>query len=322
MMSPLNTPLIKIESLSQLTGCNIFGKAEFLQVGGSVKDRTAFGILEEAKRSGKLKPGGTIVEGTAGNTGIGLGVFAAQEGYKCVVVMPDNQAAEKYSVLKALGIELITVPACPFANQNHFYHTAKRIAEERGAFWVDQFENPANHLIHYKTTGPEIWQQTNGKLDAFICSAGTGGTISGVSRFLKEQNPTIHVRLADPFGSGLFSYQTTGEIKSSGSSITEGIGIMRITENFKHARIDSAVQVEDQDMMNMLYHLSRKDGLMVGPSSALNVHAAYRYALENQGKGLTIVTLLCDSAMRYASKIFNEEFLNEKKLLINDIRVG
>jgi cysteine synthase A len=312
----LYTPLIKIQSLSDLTGCNIYGKAEFNQIGGSVKDRTAFGIIEDAEQKGLLKPGGTIVEGTAGNTGIGLAVFSAQRGYKCVVVMPDNQAEEKYAVLKALGVQLITVPPCPFANQNHFYHTARRFAEEHGGFWVNQFENPANFEIHYKTTGPEIFEQTNGKVDAFISAAGTGGTIAGVSQFLKEKNPKVHVRLVDPEGSGLFHFLKTGEFKSSGSSITEGIGIMRLTENFKRAKIDDAVQVSDQEMINMLYHLAHKDGLLVGTSSALNVHAAFKYAMENKGKGLTIVTVLCDSAMRYASKVFNEKFLHEKNLFV------
>lgn len=312
----MKTNLIKIESLSKLTGNNIYGKAEFNQLGGSVKDRTAFGIIEEAERSGKLKPGGTIVEGTAGNTGIGLAVFAAQRGYKCVIVMPDNQAEEKYAVLKALNAQLITVPPCPFANQNHFYHTARRYAEEHGGFWVNQFENTANFDIHYKTTGPEIFDDLKGKVDAFISAAGTGGTIAGVSQYLKEKNPKTHVRLADPDGSGLYSYVTTGEFKSSGSSITEGIGIMRLTENFKKAKIDDAVQVSDQEMITMLYHLAHRDGLLVGTSSALNVHAAFKFALENKGKGLNIVTVLCDSALRYASKVFNPAFLKEKNLFI------
>lgn len=312
----LATNLIRINSLSDLTGNEIYGKAEFNQVGGSVKDRTAFGIIEAAEKSGLLKPGGTIVEGTAGNTGIGLAVFAAQRGYKCVVVMPDNQAEEKYAVLKALGAQLITVPPCPFANQSHFYHTARRFAEENGGFWVNQFENTANFDVHYKTTGPEIFEQTGGKVDAFISAAGTGGTIAGVSVYLKEKNPKVHVRLADPEGSGLYSYLKHGEFKSSGSSITEGIGIMRLTENFKRAKIDDAVQVSDQEMITMLYHLARKDGLLVGTSSAINVHGAYKYAMENKGKGLTIVTVLCDSAMRYASKVFNEKFLAERKLYI------
>ncbi|WP_374079204.1 cysteine synthase A [Bdellovibrio bacteriovorus] len=308
------TPLIKISSLSEITGCEIYGKAEFLNVGGSVKDRAAHGIIEQAEKDGLLKPGGTIVEGTAGNTGIGLATIAAQKGYKCLIVMPNNQAAEKYQTLNALGVELVTVPPCPFADQNHFYHTARRLAEERGAFWANQFENTANFQSHYKTTGPEIWEQTHGKVDAFVAASGTGGTIAGVSRYLKEKNPQVHVRLVDPMGSGLYSYVTSGEIKSTGTSITEGIGIMRLTANFKEAKIDDAVQVNDTDMISMLYHLAQKDGLLVGTSAALNVFAAYKYAQEHQDKGLTIVTVLCDSALRYASKVFNPVFLTEKSL--------
>ncbi|WP_295902036.1 cysteine synthase A [uncultured Bdellovibrio sp.] len=309
------TPLIKINSLSEMTGCQIYGKAEFLNVGGSVKDRAAHGIIEQAEKDGLLKAGGTIVEGTAGNTGIGLATLAAQKGYKCLIVMPNNQAAEKYQTLNALGVELVTVPPCPFADQNHFYHTARRLAEERGAFWANQFENVANYKSHYKTTGPEIWEQTNGKVDAFVCSSGTGGTIAGVSRYLKEKDTKVHIRLADPLGSGLYSYLKTGEIKSTGSSITEGIGIMRLTANFKEAVIDDAVQVNDTEMISMLYHLAQKDGLLVGTSAALNLYAAYKYALENQAKGLTIVTVLGDSALRYTSKIFNDAFLAEKNLV-------
>lgn len=308
------TPLIKINSLSQLTGCEIYGKAELLNIGGSVKDRAAYGVVEQAEKDGLLKTGGLIVEGTAGNTGIGLATIAAQKGYQCLIVMPNNQAAEKYQILKALGVELVTVPPCPFADQNHFYHTARRLAEERGGFWANQFENPANYLSHYKTTGPEIWEQTEGKVDAFLAAAGTGGTIAGVSRYLKEKNLQTHICLVDPMGSGLYSYVKTGEIKSSGSSITEGIGIMRLTANFKEARIDDAVQVNDTEMISMLYHLAQHDGLLVGTSAALNVYAAYKYASENKGKGLVIVTVLCDSALRYASKVFNSQFLTEKNL--------
>jgi cysteine synthase len=313
------TSLIKIESLSRMTGCHIFGKAEFLHIGGSVKDRAAFGMIRSAMDSGHLAAGSTLVEGTAGNTGIGLAVFAAQFNLKCVIVMPDNQAQEKYQTLKALGVELITVPPCPFANQAHFYHTARRIAEERKAYWVNQFENPANYQIHYQTTGPEIWEQTKEKIDAFIAASGTGGTIGGVSKFLKEKNSNIHVRLVDPMGSGLDSFIKTGEFKSAGSSITEGIGIMRLTENFKQAIIDSSSQIDDQKMINMLFHLAKHDGLLVGTSSALNAYGAFEYAMEHKGKGKTIVTILCDSAMRYASKIFNEEFLKEKGLQVNPI---
>lgn len=315
----LTTPLIKIHSLSALSGCEIYGKAEFTQLGGSVKDRAAFGMIAAAEKDGRLPPKGLIVEGTAGNTGIGLAVIAAQRGYRCVIVMPNNQAEEKYTVLRALGVELITVAPCPFANPAHFYHTAKRIAEERGGFWVNQFENPANWQVHYETTGPEIWSQTGQRVDAFVASAGTGGTIGGVSRYLKAQNPLVKVILADPLGSGLFSQVTTGELKSTGSSMTEGIGIMRLTENFKAAIIDDAMQVDDQKMINMLHHLAQHDGLLVGTSAALNVYAAYEYALAHRGSKQTIVTILCDSALRYASKVFNESFLKEKGLVLSPI---
>lgn len=311
------TPLIKIKSLSQATGCEIYGKAEFLNPGGSVKDRAALGIITSAEKQGLLKPGFTIVEGTAGNTGIGLTTLAAQRGYHCIVVMPNNQAPEKYETLKALGAKLVTVDPCSFANQNHFYHTARRLAEETpSSFWANQFENTANFHAHYQTTGPEIWEQTGGQVDAFVSAVGTGGTIAGISRFLKEKNKSIHVRLADPFGSGLYSYITTGQFTTTGSSITEGIGIMRLTANFKEARIDDAVQVTDQEMISMLYHLAKEDGLLVGTSSALNVFAAYKYALENRSmnRNLKIVTILCDSALRYQSRLFNSAYLNEKNL--------
>lgn len=308
------TPLVRIDSLSELTGCEIFGKAEFMNPGGSVKDRAALGMIEAAEKSGELKPGGLIVEGTAGNTGIGLATLAAQRGYRCLIVMPDNQAEEKYQTLRALGVELVTVPPCPFANENHFYHTARRLAGERGGFWANQFENPANSEFHELTTGPEIWEQTGGTVDAFVAAVGTGGTLSGVSRFLKSKKPSTWIRLADPAGSGLHSYLTTGQIASSGSSITEGIGIMRLTENFKRAKIDDSVQVTDEQMISMLYHLAHREGLLVGTSAALNVFAATRYALENRGKGLRIVTILCDSALRYQSKIFSPQFLAEKNL--------
>jgi cysteine synthase A len=309
------TALIKIKSLSDLTGCEIVGKAEYMNPGGSIKDRAALGIIEQAEKDGFLKSGYTIFEGTAGNTGIGLATIAPQKGYRCVIVMPNNQAQEKYDTLKALGVELVTVPPVPFANENHFYHTAKRMASEKpNSFWANQFENPANCQAHFATTGPEIWEQTNGRVSAFISAVGTGGTMAGVSKFLKSKNKNIHVRLADPFGSGLYSYLKTGTLASTGSSITEGIGIMRITANFKEAVIDDAVQVSDQDMISMLYHLSKQDGLLVGTSAALNLFAAYKYALEHKNSGKVIVTMLCDSATRYQSKIFNPVFLSEKNL--------
>lgn len=309
------TPLIKLKSLSEITGCEIFGKAEFLNPGGSIKDRAAKGIILQAEKDGALKPGFSIVEGTAGNTGIGIATLAASRGYKVVISMPDNQAAEKYEVLKALGAELHLVKPCPFADQNHFYHTARRLAESRSnSFWANQFENTANSRFHYETTGPEIWEQLGGKVDILTLASGTGGTIAGTSAFLKEENPQIKVVLADPMGSGMFAYLKRGEIKSEGSSVTEGIGIMRLTANFKSAKIDDAIQIDDIKMISMLYHLAKEDGLLLGTSSALNLFAAFELAMKDRGSKKRIVTFLCDSATRYASRVFNQDWLKEKKL--------
>lgn len=314
------TPLIRIESLSKLTGCEIYGKAEFLNPGGSVKDRAALGIIQDAETKGLLKPNFTIYEGTAGNTGIGLATVAAERGYSCTIVMPDNQAPEKFQTLQALGAKVIAVPPVPFANPNHFYHTAKKLAEENAnSFWANQFENTANSDFHFRTTGPEIWQATEGKIDYFVSATGTGGTISGVSRFLKSQSQTPKIVLVDPDGSGMYSYFKTGEIKSTGSSVTEGIGIMRLTANFKLAQIDEALQVNDQQMIEMLYHLARHDGLLVGTSAALNVFAAYQIAKRHQGQKKVIVTVLCDSALRYQSRLFNESWLKEKNLTVRSL---
>lgn len=315
-----STPLIRIESLSTLTGQNIFGKAEFMNPGGSVKDRTALGIILDAEKKGLLKPGFEIIEGTAGNTGIGLAIVANQRGYKCTIVMPNNQSIEKYTILQALGVELITVAPCPFSNANHFYHTARRLSEERvNSFWANQFENTANFDIHYATTGSEIWEQTQGQIDVFIASAGTGGTMAGVSRFLKEKKPSVHIRLADPMGSGLYNFITHGEMTSSGSSMTEGIGIMRLTANFKQAKIDSAVQVGDQEMINMLHHLAKHDGLLVGTSAALNIYAAYDYAKNLKEKNKNIVTVICDGALRYQGKVFNPSYLSSQNIQIGPL---
>ena len=311
-----NTPLIRIDSLSRLTGCHIYGKAEFLNPGGSVKDRAAKGMILDAEKNGKLKPGGTIVEGTAGNTGIGLATLAACRGYKTVIVMPDNQASEKYQMLEMLGAEIRRVPAVPFANQNHFYHTARAVAEGLpNSFWANQFENIANSGFHYQTTGAEIWQQSQGKIDIFTCASGTGGTIGGVSRYLKEKNPAVQVVLADIDGSGLYCQLKTGKMESTGSSVTEGIGIMRITANFASAKIDDAIRIHDQEMSDMVYHLAENDGLAVGTSSGINVMAAYRLAQMNAGSGKTIVTVLCDHATRYSSRLLNRAWLEEKNLV-------
>jgi cysteine synthase A len=309
------TPLIRLQSLSERTGCEIFGKAEFLNPGGSVKDRAALHMIVDAEKKGLVKPGFSLVEGTAGNTGIGLATLAASRGYKCVLFLPNNQAQEKYDTLRALGAELHLVDPVPFANENHFYHQARKWSENHSqSFWVNQFENIANFRSHFETTGPEIWQQTQGRISAFLAAVGTGGTMAGVSKFLKAQNPRVKTILVDPFGSGLFNHFKTGEMKSEGSSITEGIGIMRLTANYKEAVIDEAMRVSDQEMISMLYHLARHEGLLVGTSAALNVYGAYQYAMSRQGSKEVIVTILCDSALRYQSKIFNAEFLKQKNL--------
>lgn len=310
------TPLVKIESLSRLTGCQIYGKAEFLNPGGSVKDRAAKGIILDAEKRGLLKPGGLIVEGTAGNTGIGFATLAAERGYKTLIVMPDNQASEKYEILELLGAEVRKVAPVPFSNPKHFFHTARTIAEEiPGAFWANQFENTANGDFHYQTTGAEIWEQTQGKVDLFTCAVGTGGTMSGISRYLKEKNPSVRVVVADPQGSGIYCQVKEGRLEGEGSSVTEGIGIMRLTANFKQTRIDDAMRVSDQEMIDMVYHLAEHDGLVVGTSSGINVMAAYRLAQENAGSGKTIVTVLCDSGTRYASRLLNQEWLAQKNLV-------
>lgn len=311
-----HTPLVKLESLSKLTGCHIYAKCEFMNPSGSVKDRAAKGLIRDGERRGILKPGGVIVEGTAGNTGIGLATLAADRGYKTIIIMPDNQAEEKYQMLEMLGAEVIKVPAVPFANPNHFFHKAKTVAESiAGAFWANQFENVANGDFHYETTGAEIWEQTKGTVDIFVAAVGSSGTMSGVSRYLKDKKSSARAVVADPYGSGMYCYLRTGKIETEGTSVTEGIGIMRITENFKACRIDEVMRVSDQEMIDMVYHLAEKEGLVVGTSSGLNVSAAYRLAQENAGSGKTIVTILCDHGTRYASRILNRKWLEEKNLI-------
>jgi cysteine synthase A len=278
-----NTPLLRIGSLSKQTGCELVGKAEFMNPGGSIKDRAAKGMIARAEEQGLLRPGSTMIEGTAGNTGIGLALLARERGYHVVVTMPDNQAKEKIDLLRAMGADVRLVKPCPFANPNHFFHQARILAEENGWFWVNQFENTANSDFHYQTTGPELWEQCEGKLDVFVASAGTGGSISGVSRYLKEKNPKVRVVLVDPPGSGLFSYVKEGAVTGSGDSITEGIGIMRLTANFQSARVDDAMRLGDQEMIEMLYHLAREDALVVGTSAALNVRAAWALATSPTG---------------------------------------
>ncbi|GEL68623.1 cysteine synthase A [Myxococcus virescens] len=316
-----NTPLLRIGSLSRQTGCEILAKAEFMNPGGSIKDRAAKGMIQRAEAQGLLKPGGAIFEGTAGNTGIGLGLLGRERGYRVVVTMPDNQAREKYELLEAMGVEVRKVPAVPFANPNHFFHQARVLAEAQGGFWANQFENPANGDYHYETTGPEIWEQCEGRVDVLVASVGSGGTMGGVSRYLKEKNPAVRVVLVDPPGSGLFTYVREGRMEGPGSSITEGIGIMRLTENFRRAQVDEAMRLGDQEMVEMLYHLAREDALVVGTSAALNVRAAWELARRHRGEGLRIVTFLCDHGSRYASKVFNPEFLASKQLEVRPLSV-
>jgi cysteine synthase A len=314
-----NTPLLTLGSLSKRTGNEILGKAEFMNPGGSIKDRAAKGMIRDAEKSGQLKPGGTIVEGTAGNTGIGLALLGRERGYRVVVTMPDNQAREKYELLEAMGADVRKVPVVPFANENHFFHAARKLAEANGWFWANQFENPSNGDYHAETTAEEIWDQCEGKLDVLVASCGTGGTLGGVSRVLKKKNPKLEVVMVDPFGSGLFCHFKEGKMETTGGSITEGIGIMRLTHNFKTAVIDDAMRVSDQEMIEMLYHLAREDAVVVGTSAALNVRAAYEIAKKRPNQGLRIVTFLCDHGSRYASKVFNPEFLESKSLEVRPL---
>lgn len=314
-----DTPLLRVQSLSRLSGNNILGKAEFMNPGGSIKDRAAKGMIRDAEARGLLKPGATIVEGTAGNTGIGLAMLGRERGYRVVVTMPNNQAKEKVALLEAMGAEVRLLQPVPFANEAHFFHQARRLAEDNGWWWANQFENPANGDFHYETTGPELWAQCEGKVDVLVSAVGTGGTISGVSRYLKEKNPKLRVVLVDPPGSGLYSWVREGKVEGSGGSITEGIGIMRLTENFKRARVDEAMRFDDGEMLSCLYHLAREDALVVGTSAALNVRAAWEVAKAQPGAGLNIVTLLCDHGSRYFSKVFNPEFLASKGLEVKPL---
>jgi cysteine synthase A len=310
-----NTPLIRIDSLSEETGCEILGKAEFMNPGGSVKDRAALWMIEAAEASGALKQGGTVVEGTAGNTGIGLAHVCNSRGYKTIIYMPDNQSTEKVNLLRTLGAEVRVVPTVPYANEDNFQKQAGRYAATLdNAIWANQFDNTANALSHYESTGPEIWAQTDGKVDVFTCAVGTGGTLAGTSAYLKEQNPNMQIILADPMGSARYNWVSTGEATMTpGPSITEGIGNSRITENLKQAVIDSAVQVTDQEMVDMVYRLMREDGWFFGSSSGINLGAAVK-AAKTLGPGHTIVTILCDDGGKYQSRLYNDEFLAEKGL--------
>ena len=314
-----NTPLIRLNRVSDETGCEILGKAEFLNPGQSVKDRAALYIVRDAEKRGLLKPGGTIVEGTAGNTGIGLSMVANALGYRSVIVIPETQSQEKKDALTLLGAELIQVPAKPYRNPNNFVRLSGRLAEKLakelpgGAIWANQFDNVANRQAHIETTGPEIWEQTDGKLDGFICAVGSGGTLGGISMALKARNPDVQIGLADPEGAALFSYYTTGELKSSGSSISEGIGQGRITANLEDVVVDRAYQIPDSEALPYVFDLLEHEGLCLGGSSGINIAGAVRMARE-LGPGHTIVTVLCDYGNRYQSKLYNPEFLRSKSL--------
>jgi cysteine synthase A len=306
-----NTPLIRLQMLSAYVGRDIFGKAEHLNPGGSVKDRAALGIIEDFERRGLLKVGGVVVEGTAGNTGIGLTLVGNARGYRTIIVMPDDQASEKYELLRAFGADLRVVPAAPFTNDANYYHEARRIAESiPGAVWANQFENTVNRDTHERTTGPEIIAQMGGKLDAFVAAAGTGGTLAGTGRALKAHDPAIHVVLCDPYGSALYNFVKHGKLEAEGDSNAEGIGIKRLTANFKDAPVDDAVRVDDRTMIEMAHWLLREGGLFVGGSAALNVAGAARYAL-TLPPGSRVVTVLCDGGDRYRSRIYNAAWLAE-----------
>jgi cysteine synthase A len=314
-----HTPLIKLRKASEETGCAIYGKAEFMNPGGSVKDRAALAIIRDAEARGALKPGGTIVEGTAGNTGIGLALVANALGYRTVIVIPETQSDEKKSMLRLQGAELIEVPAVPYSNPDNYVKYSGRLAEKlakespNGAIWANQFDNVANLRGHEETTGPEIYDQLDGKVDGFICAVGTGGTLAGVGKALKARNPKIKIGIADPMGAALYSYYKTGELKSAGSSITEGIGQGRITANVAEAPVDYAYQITDEEALPILFDLAEQEGLLLGGSSAINVAGAIRLA-RDLGPGKAIVTILCDSGVRYASKLYDPAFLREKGL--------
>ena len=316
-----NTPLLKLQGPSKETGCNIYGKAEFLNPGGSIKDRAALAIIKDAEKKGNISYGGTVVEGTAGNTGIGLTLIGNARGYKTIIVMPENQTQEKIDALKSMGADLKLVPAKPYKDPDNYVKISGRLAEEilkdssSGVIWANQFDNTANYKGHYNTTGQEIWEQTKGLVDGFVCSSGTGGTIAGVGKALKEKNEKIKIFLSDPKGSALYNYVKSKELKVEGSSITEGIGSSRITANFREAPIDDAYSVEDTEALEALFSLMEKEGLFLGTSSGINVVGAIRLAKE-LGQGKTIVTILCDKSDRYHSKIFNKKFLIEKSLPI------
>ena len=310
-----NTPLIRLNRLSEETGCEILGKAEFMNPGGSVKDRAALWIIREHEKSGALQPGGTVVEGTAGNTGIGLAHICNARGYPCVIYMPDNQSQEKVDILRTLGAEVRVVPTVPYRDEMNYQKQAGRFADTLpNGVWANQFDNPANRQAHYDSTGPEIWRQTGGKVDAFVSAVGTGGTLAGVASFLKERHANVRCVLADCMGSALHSYVTTGEATmSEGPSITEGIGNSRVTANFDGAPVDDAVQVTDQQMVALVYQLLREEGWFFGSSTGINLHAAAQVA-RDLGPGHVVVTMLCDGGAKYQSRLFNRAWLAEHGL--------
>lgn len=309
-----NTPLLRLNEASKLTGCEILGKAEFLNPGQSVKDRAALSIIRAAEEDGSLKPGGVVVEGTAGNTGIGLAMVCSALGYRCKIVMPRTQSQEKKDAVKLLGAELVEVDAVPYANPNNYVHFSERLAKETpDAVWANQFDNTANRDAHVQTTGPEIFEQTDGKVDGFICAVGSGGTLGGVSLALKARNPEIQIGVADPFGSKMYSFFKEGVLHAEGGSITEGIGQGRITENLKDIIVDKAYQISDKEALEVIFELNQLEGICLGGSSGINVAGAIRMARE-MGPGHTIVTILCDYGQRYQSKVYNPEFLREKGL--------
>ena len=318
-----NTPLIRLRRVSEETGCDILGKAEFLNPGSSVKDRAALFIVRDAEEKGLLRPGGTIVEGTAGNTGIGLALVGNALGYKTVIVMPETQSPEKMDMLRICGADLRLVPAVPYKDPMNYARYSGTLAEEmnktepNGAIWANQFDNLANRRAHYETTGPEIWTQCEGKVDAFTCAVGTGGTLAGVAMALKERDPKTRIVVADPMGSVLYNYYKRGELKAEGNSITEGIGQGRITKNLEGAPVDDAIRVTDEEALPMVYDLVKHEGLVVGGSTGINVMAAVKLAKE-MGPGHRIVTILCDYGTRYQSKLFNPTFLRERNLPVPD----
>jgi cysteine synthase len=314
-----DTPLIRLRKASEATGCEILGKAEFMNPGGSVKDRPALFMVLDAEKKGLLKPGGTIVEGTAGNTGIGIALVANARGYRSVIVMPDTQSQEKKDYLRLIGAELRLVPAVPYANPNNYVKLSGRLAAEiaksdpKGAIWANQFDNVANRQAHIETTAPEIFRQTGGKVDGFVCAVGSGGTLAGTAMGLRALKPSVKIAIADPHGAALYSYFTSGELKSEGSSITEGIGQGRITANLEGLKVDHAYRIGDAEAVSTVFDLLREEGLFLGASSGINVAGAVALA-KTLGPGHTIVTILCDGGARYASKLFNPEFLRAKNL--------